>query len=147
MDRDWLFFHLLPASEAGGGRVCFRFQRGGDAGEKARKVYSITKAGEEACESATREVLTHPTPTFPGILLGLANTPLLGPSEVLKVLKTRKTLLEQRRSDVEEKQARQAPLPSFVNAIFSYSIALMKAEERWLIETIEEIEQGMWNIG
>jgi DNA-binding PadR family transcriptional regulator len=111
------------------------------SGGKARKVYCITANGLAACSNTAKELLANPHPTFPSVLLGLANVPLLLPGEALESLRTRDALLAQRLAVVEMKQKRQAPLPAFVNAIFAYSIALLKAEQMWLNQTIKEMER------
>lgn len=112
-----------------------------EAGDKARKVYIITPTGMTACKKAAKEMLAHPHPTYPSILLGLANIPLLLPKDVLEALSMRNSQLDQNLSHIERQQARQAPLPPFVNAIFAYSIAMVKAEKRWLNQTLKEMEK------
>lgn len=117
-----------------------------NVGNKARKVYRLTPAGYDACAASTREALAHPHPSYPSILLGLANLPLLPPGEAKAALATRADLLARRLDEVERQQARQAPLPLHVDAIFRYSIAQLNAELGWLQDTIKETEKDMGKI-
>jgi len=114
----------------------------GKTGDKARKVYIIAPAGMAACKKTAKEKLAHPHPTYPSILLGLANIPLLLPSDVLEALSTRDSQLDKNLAHIEQQQKKQAPLPPFVNAIFAYSIAMVKAEKHWLNQTLKEMEKG-----
>lgn len=112
----------------------------GTGSDKARKVYKITPVGKKACTKTAKEMLAHPHPIYPSILLGLANIPLLVPSDVVEALNTRDSELDQRLTHIERQQRIQAPTPPFVNAIFTYSIAMVKTEKRWLNQTLKEME-------
>ena len=116
-------------------------KQGGEGSARARKVYKITPTGMKACTKTAKEMLVHPHPMYPSILLGLANIPLLLPSDVVEALNTRDSQLDQRLAHIEGQQESQAPLPPFVNAIFAYSIAMVKAEKRWLNQTLKEMEK------
>lgn len=143
--REWTeigfssIYYLLKKLQIAGMISTRKGQEGG--GEKARKVYVITTAGMMACINTAKQLLAQPHPTYPSILIGLANIPLLPIDVVREALNTRSFELDKRLAHVEEQQSIQAPVPLFVNAIFAYSIALLKAEKRWLTETLKELER------
>jgi DNA-binding PadR family transcriptional regulator len=108
---------------------------------RARRMYAITPEGRRACSRAAREALAHPHPTYPAILVGLANSPLLAKEEVLAALHERQARLDEQVATIRSTQAAQEPLPGFVTAIFSYAITLLTAEQAWLTETTQSMEQ------
>jgi DNA-binding PadR family transcriptional regulator len=112
-------------------------QRGG----RTRRIYAITPEGRRACSRSTREALAHPHPTYPAILVGLANSPLLTTEEVRAALHERRARLDEQVATIQSTQAAQEPVPGFVAAIFSYAITLLTAERAWLTETIQSMEQ------
>lgn len=113
-----------------------------EGGKKARKVYVITSTGMMACTSMAKSLLAQPHSTYPSVLIGLSNIPLLSSDVVLEALNTRNFELDKRLAHIEKQQVIQASAPLFVNAIFGYSIALLKAEKSWLIETVKELEKN-----
>lgn len=145
--REWteigfssIYYLLLKLQKAGLIRCTKEAKK---TAARQRKVYAITPAGRAACAEFAIGMLEQPVPTFPPILLGLVNLPLLPAQKVQRALHQRRLLLHQRIAEIERKQESQAPLPSYVNAIFTYSLTLLQAELGWLNATITEMENQM----
>lgn len=107
----------------------------------ARKVYALTPEGMSAVLDGVLEALSTPQPLFPPIQLGLANLPGVPKQKALAaLLKYRKALLA-RSQAVQKKRDLQRPLPLFVEAMFSYSLAMIRAEHDWLGTFIQSLEE------
>lgn len=98
----------------------------------ARLVYRLTDAGGEALRASVSEALSTPRPSFPPLLLGLANLPALPPAMALAALGQYRERLAARLAGVEARRAAQQPLPAFVDAMFGHSVAMLRAELDWL---------------
>ena len=109
----------------------------------ARKVYALTDSGWGVYRAAVRERLAHPRPRSADFALGLANLPVLPPGEVRAALEEQRAALAERMRHVqakneEDRQAARGHLPPHVEALFSYSEALMAAELAWLTRFLED---------
>ncbi len=105
----------------------------------ARKVYTLTPAGREALQVGLLEALSTPHHCYPPIQLGLSNLPGLPPAQVLAALGEYHATLAKRRAAVEAKWNAQRPLPSFVDAVFDYSLTMIQAELAWVERLIEQL--------
>jgi DNA-binding PadR family transcriptional regulator len=112
----------------------------------ARKVYHATAAGGQVLREAVHTALSEPQRCFPPVQLGLANLPCLPSEEALTALEQYREALAARLDHVQTRWNAQKPLPYFVDAMFSHSIALIEAEMTWMLSLIErvrkECEQG-----
>lgn len=97
-----------------------------------RKVFAASEAGRRACREAVLRALSVPDPPRSSLQLGLANLPLLGGDEVRAALGDRRAALDAASARLKGVRASQAPLPSFVDAMFDHSLALIEAEQAWL---------------
>jgi len=110
----------------------------------ARKVYTVTTKGHQKLYSELLNILSSPQPKYPAIQLGLANLPMLEPDDIPNALKQYLKQLDEHMEDLRLKQERQSPLPFFVDAMFSYSRAMIQAEAAWIrrfIARYEELEK------
>jgi DNA-binding PadR family transcriptional regulator len=109
-------------------------------GTRDRKVFAITSEGRDACVEASLKALSDLRPLFPPVLLGLANFPLLSENDVQAAWQERKRQVAERLARIEAKRQAESSLPAFVDAIFSYSLALLRAEQTWLnkVQLIED---------
>jgi DNA-binding PadR family transcriptional regulator len=105
----------------------------------ARKVYRLTPTGETALRNAVIEALSTPAHARTPILPGLANLPVLEPTEALTALEHYGTALEARLFELEQTRAAQQPLPFFVEAMFDHALALTRAELAWLEGVVARI--------
>jgi DNA-binding PadR family transcriptional regulator len=107
----------------------------------ARKVYHLTPAGREAARAGVLEALSVPHRCYPPLQLGLANLPGVPPAEALAALRQHRDALAERLAHVQASWERQRPLPTFVDAMFDYSVTMIQAERAWIEKLIAQLEQ------
>lgn len=107
-----------------------------------RKVYSITPAGNAACQKAVIDALSNPVRYYLPIQLGLANLPSLPINQALAALQQYRQNLEQRQQQLQATWQQKKPMPFFVDAMFEHSMALIKAETGWVAEFIQTLQSG-----
>ena len=108
-----------------------------DPEKKTRKIYSPTKAGQEAFDRTTITALEAPHPLYPSVLLGLANWPTVTPEEGLGALARRLSALQAILSKVEAQSIQPQSTPPFVAALFDYSVSQLRSEIDWLRRTMK----------
>ncbi len=108
----------------------------------ARKVYQITKGGQEAQKTATLAALSEPGRSYPPFLLGMSNLPGVPKSQVLDALQKYLQALSQRQEQLSENVEQQRPLPGYIDAMFDYSLTLIEAEKVWVEKFITQVEAG-----
>jgi DNA-binding PadR family transcriptional regulator len=107
----------------------------------ARKVYQITETGIEARRAGVLEALSNPQRAYPLLQLGLASLPGVSRSEALAALRRYKESLMDRLEYVRSRRDDSHPLPYFVEAMFSHSIAMIEAERRWIEQFMNQLEE------
>ena len=112
------------------GRLKGRRVSGKDA--PSRVIYRLTSAGASALRRAVVSALATPARTPPSFLLGLSNWPAVPQSQGRRALDLYLARLKERSARLESQRRLQAPLPDFVDAMFSYSLALAQAETAWV---------------
>ncbi len=115
---------------------CSRSNTAGPSGPRSRKLFTITEAGLRVCRQAARAALTELRPSYPAVLVGLANSPLLDGPELVEALQQRAIALSQRQQTIAMTRRGQQPLPDCVAAIFDYNLSLLEAERAWLARTV-----------
>ena len=108
---------------------------------KARRIFQITSDGRVALKEATLEALTHPKNSFPPILLGIANLPVVSQEQALGALRSYRDGLAEKLEVVAMRAKSQSPLPDHVDILFDYSLAMIKAEKNWIETTIQRIKR------
>jgi DNA-binding PadR family transcriptional regulator len=107
----------------------------------ARKVYQITTSGIEARRAGVLEALSNPQRAYPLLQLGLANLPGVSRSEALVALRKYQGSLTDRLEHVRSRRDESRPMPYFVEAMFSHSVAMIEAERRWIDKFINQLEE------
>jgi DNA-binding PadR family transcriptional regulator len=107
----------------------------------ARKVYHLTPAGGEALQRGVLEALSMPQRCYPSVMLGLAALPAVPNPQALDALQKYRAGLLERQAQLRDKWRSQQPLPYFVDAIFTYSLALLEAEIKWVGDFITRLEK------
>ena len=107
-----------------------------------RKVFSLTPEGQEAAQAGVEHALSTPGRCYPPIQLGLANLPGLPPRKAIHALKEYHQDLTERKQSLLHKWDAQRPLPDFVEAMFSYSVAMLDAEMNWVADFTAQWEQN-----
>jgi DNA-binding PadR family transcriptional regulator len=108
----------------------------------APRVYGITSAGRDAWAVAVREALSTPQAGQRSFLLGLANAAGLPAGELTRVLRLYRRRLADRGEHVRGQAQQQRPMPDHVEAMFDYSLAMIKAEDDWVAGYIEQLEKA-----
>ena len=106
----------------------------------ARRVYQITAEGSAALGEATLEALSQPKQSYPSILLGIANLPLLSPEQTDGALRSYREGLIRREEQITAKAESQWPLPDHVELLFDYSLMTLEAEKNWIEKVIRKME-------
>lgn len=106
----------------------------------ARRVYQITPEGRTSLSKATLKALSQPKQSFPSILLGIANLPLVSQEQSLAALRSYYEVLSERMEQVAGQAESQRPLPDHVEMIFDYSLMTLEAEKSWVEKVIRKME-------
>jgi DNA-binding PadR family transcriptional regulator len=114
------------------------------AGPKAKKTVSITAAGRRALKARTLTALRDYRPTYSSVLLGMIHWPILGREEALAALQARGGRVEAELGRLAGIQVDQQPLPDFVEALFDFSIAQLRAESEWIARTLDYMRTKPW---
>jgi DNA-binding PadR family transcriptional regulator len=105
----------------------------------ARRVHAATPAGHAAWQAAALATLTIPTAAGRPFLVGLGNLAGLPPHAVVAALHAYVAALDERGSALETRRAEVAPAPWFVDAIFDYGEAMLRAERAWVAAFVDRI--------
>ncbi len=111
---------------------------------KARKIYSVTKAGRNALVVQTRAALSTVRPTYSSVLLGMINWPVLARDDALQALQARRDAIEAEVARLSNIQIDQQPLPDFVEALFDHSIGQLNSEFKWVDRTLGYMSSKPW---
>ena len=125
-------YYLLKKLEKKGLVERLPAERGGPG--PARHVYGATADGLAGWRAETLRALSEPQRCFPSFLLGLAGTPAFEADELAAALQEYISHLDARAIEMAEGRARSGPvLPPFVEAMFTYSEAILAAERAWVV--------------
>jgi DNA-binding PadR family transcriptional regulator len=114
------------------------------ADPKARKSYSLTRAGRRALVAQTVAALSTVRPTHPSVLLGMINWPVLERDDALQALRARRDAIEAEVARLSTIQVDQQPLPDHVEALFDHSIGQLEAEGEWVTRTLDYMTSKPW---
>jgi DNA-binding PadR family transcriptional regulator len=107
--------------------------------DPARTIYQITDAGRGVAQTAVADLLCQPRAISEGFAVGLANSSVLKPGQVYYTLVHHRDRLTQQLHAAEAHQNEEhAAQPEGAQALFSYSIAIMRAELDWLSGFLED---------
>lgn len=108
----------------------------------ARKIYTLTEAGRGILQTAVSHLLSQPRTLGSGFELGLANLHALKPHQVYRELSYHRDDLKYQLQLVENSWARHqtenGDIAEHISALYTHSIAMMKAEIEWLDGFITE---------
>lgn len=107
----------------------------------ARKLYTITEAGQGILQTAVSHLLSQPRSLGSGFELGLANIHALKPHQVYRELRHHRDDLKYQLLQVESSWVRHQQddnVAEHITALYTHSIAMMKAEITWLENYINE---------
>lgn len=108
----------------------------------ARKLFSITDAGRGVLQTAVSDLLRQPRALGTGFELGLANLSSLKPQQAYLALKHHQADLQQQLHLVEQSWERHQTngdaLPPHIDALYTHSLAMMRAELDWLTKFVAD---------
>ena len=112
----------------------------------ARKIYEMTEAGHGVLQTAIANLLRQPRALGSGFELGLANLYALKPVQVYRVLRHHRDDLQNQLVLVEQSWQRHQEddtndTADHIIALYTHSIALMKAELSWMETFIDDWEK------
>jgi DNA-binding PadR family transcriptional regulator len=113
-------------------------------GAKAKKVFSVTRAGRRALSAQTYAALRDYRPTYSSLLLGMIHWPVLTRDEALQALKTRGAAIEAELTRLDDIRADKQPLPDFIEAVFDFSLGQLRAEAEWVAHTLDYMRTKPW---
>jgi len=113
-------------------------------GPKARKVYSLTKAGQRALVTQTLAALRTFRPTYSSVLLGMIHWPVLDRRNALDALQARGKGIESELVRLGTIRLEQQPMPDFIDALFDFSIGQLQAESAWIARTLDYMQHKPW---
>lgn len=107
----------------------------------AHRRYTITGPGRGVLQTAVADLLRQPRTLGAGFELGLANIDVLQPRQVLDVLGDHRDDLAHRLEHAEHAWAhhrQEAEPAAHIEALYTHSIALMRAELAWMDEFLAD---------
>ncbi|MBN1138489.1 MAG: helix-turn-helix transcriptional regulator [Anaerolineae bacterium] len=106
----------------------------------ARKVYHATPVGHQAMHAGILDALAVPQRCYPPLQLGLAGLPGLSRDEAAAALGSYRDAVAARLAQVQANWESKGPLPYFIDAMFDYSAAMLRAEMAWIEQLIRTVE-------
>jgi DNA-binding PadR family transcriptional regulator len=145
--REWTaigfssIYYLLKKLEQEG-LIRSRLEEGGRGA--ARKVYQVTEQGRGQLRAETLVRLSEARPAPSPFLLGIANAPGLPLEEVITAVEGHRQELMGRMGRVNTAWIRQGKgrLSPLVEALFDYSIAMLRAEDAWVGDLLAKLRQA-----
>lgn len=108
---------------------------------KEKKEYSITDTGVSILKDETKKQIAERKPANTHFMTGLSTSHLISPQEIASSLATRKAELVVDLTALQSKQASIEAMPQSAQRLFSLSVALLKAELRWVNKELERAKQ------
>lgn len=112
----------------------------------ARRPFEITGEGRERLATEALRAIAEPVRTYPAVLLGMANWPLIRDGEGADAFEARAAALRTEIERLDAARAAQQPVPPFVNAMFDYALGQLTADLEWTGGTRTQMEPTMEKI-
>jgi len=110
--------------------------------EKGRRTYTLTSAGVAACVEGTRAALERVPSMHAPVLIGMANSPMLPPGQIVESLRRRRDGVVARIESMRAARAGQEPVEAFVGAIFDHGIKMLQAEVAWIENALTTLKEN-----
>jgi hypothetical protein len=114
------------------------------AGPKAKKVFRVTDAGRMTLVDESLAALRTVRPSYGSVLLGMAHWPVLERSAALSALKDRGAAVQAEVKRLGDIQVAQQPFPDYVEALFDYALGQLRAEAKWVRQTLDYMTTKPW---
>lgn len=115
-----------------------------DGNRPTRTVYRITDAGATEAIDWLTDLVRTPVKEFPQFEAALSFLPLLGPDDVVRLLRLRLTSLDRQVAGIEASlaDARAMGLPAIFSLESDYELAIVRAERAFVATLTESIADG-----
>jgi DNA-binding PadR family transcriptional regulator len=113
-------------------------------GPKAKKVFRVTEAGRMTLVDQSLAALRIVRPSYGSVLLGMAHWPVLERDAALGALKERGAAVDAELNRLGDIQVAQQPLPDYVEALFDYALGQLRAEAKWVRQTLDYMTTKPW---
>ncbi|MET0787863.1 MAG: PadR family transcriptional regulator [Cellulomonas sp.] len=115
-----------------------------DGNRPTRTVYRITDAGATEAIDWLTELVRTPVKEFPQFEAALSFLPLLGPDDVVRLLRLRLASLDRQVAGIEASlaDARAMRLPAIFSLESDYELAIVRAERAFVATLTESIADG-----
>jgi len=117
-------------------------ESGRQGGRPERTVYRITDAGREELLDWVRELMAVPEPEFPRFKAALSVAGVIGPDEVMDLLRQRTVALEEQITGLRATMAAASAVPRLFLIEGEFDLALREAELAWVRSLLEELASG-----
>jgi DNA-binding PadR family transcriptional regulator len=114
------------------------------AGAKAKKVFRVTKTGRATLADESLAALRTVRLCYAPVLLGMAHWPVLSRDAALGALQERGAAVKAELERLSEVQVAQQPLPDYVEALFDYALAQLRADQEWVGQTLDYMTRKPW---
>jgi DNA-binding PadR family transcriptional regulator len=114
------------------------------AAQKARKSFSVTRAGRQQLVRQTRAALETLRPAHSSLLLGMIHWSVLTRSQALAALESRLNAVATELERLQRIHLEQQPLPDHLDAMFEFSIGQLRAEHEWISSTLDYMATKPW---
>jgi len=131
-------YYLLRKLERDGLIAADATSRSGAA--RRRITYALTHRGRRVAGEATLKALSEPVAMHPPVLVGLANTNVVGRSAATAALRERSTRLQGELVRIAAAAENQPMANPVVDALFDHGMSLLRAELDWVARTIGKLE-------
>jgi len=117
-------------------------ESGRQGGRPERTVYRITDAGREELLDWVRELMAVPEPEFPRFKAALSVAGVIGPDEMMDLLRQRIVALEEQITEMRATMAAASAVPRLFLIEGEFDLALREAELAWVRSLLEELTNG-----
>ena len=115
-----------------------------DGNRPTRTVYRITDAGATEAIDWLTDLVRTPVKEFPQFEAALSFLPLIGPDDVVRLLRLRLVSLDRQVAGIEASlaDARAAGLPAIFSLESDYELAIVRAERAFVATLTESLADG-----
>ena len=112
---------------------------------KAKKCYKLTRTGKKALVNQTMFALKNLRPSSSSLLMGMIHWPALSRDQALESLQARCEAVSKELSRFKDIHFEQQPMPDYIDTMFEYSLAQLKAEAKWIAKTLAYMQTKPWD--
>lgn len=120
-------------------------QAGVPVSTKAKKKYKLSRAGKKKLVSQTLSALETVRPSHSSLLMGMLHLPVLTRDQTLNALQRRSDNVAEELDRLTALHYEQQPLPDHIDFMYEFSIAQLKTELQWVVNTLDYLRSKVWS--